>query len=130
MEEIWKGLPGWEELYEISNYGNIKSLDRVDKRGVFHKSQTMKTYTSPNGREYFTFVYNGKTYTDTVWKYVVLAFPEICGEWFEGCEIHHKDFDKTNNKAQNLVVMSRREHKQLHNPPKDKWSWWKKQYLN
>lgn len=130
MEEIWKGLPGWENLYEISSFGNIRSVDRVDIRGVFHKSQAMKK-SYVNGREYFTFVYNGKTYTQTVWKYVALAFPEICGEWFEGCEIHHKDFNKNNNKAENLVVLTKEEHRVIHHPPKkDKWEWWKNKYLS
>ena len=28
MEEIWKPVVGWEDSYEVSNLGNIKSLDR------------------------------------------------------------------------------------------------------
>lgn len=26
MEEIWKDIKGYEGLYKISNYGNIKSI--------------------------------------------------------------------------------------------------------
>ena len=29
MIEIWKAVAGYEGLYEVSNLGNIKSLDRV-----------------------------------------------------------------------------------------------------
>lgn len=24
--EIWKRIPGWEDLYEISNFGRVKSI--------------------------------------------------------------------------------------------------------
>lgn len=45
---------------------------------------------------------------------VAYAFPEICGEWFEGCVVHHIDGDKTNNNATNLMVLSKEEHRKLH----------------
>ena len=36
--EIWKPIPGWEDLYEASSLGHIRSLDRtvvsVSKKGV------------------------------------------------------------------------------------------------
>lgn len=31
MSEIWKDIPGYEGLYQISNYGSVKSLDRYVK---------------------------------------------------------------------------------------------------
>ena len=31
--EIWKDIPGYEGLYQVSNLGNVKSLDRI----VFNK---------------------------------------------------------------------------------------------
>ena len=42
------------------------------------------------------------------------AFPEICGEWYEGCEVHHIDGNKENDSAENLKVMSYEEHHRLH----------------
>jgi hypothetical protein len=32
--EIWKKIEGYEGLYEISNYGRVKSLERITKWGV------------------------------------------------------------------------------------------------
>ena len=29
MEEIWKDIPGYEGLYQVSNLGRVKSLDRI-----------------------------------------------------------------------------------------------------
>ena len=31
MQEIWKPIIGYENLYEISNLGNVRSLDRTVK---------------------------------------------------------------------------------------------------
>lgn len=42
------------------------------------------------------------------------AFPEICGELFEGCEVHHIDGDTQNDCATNLMVLSKEEHHRLH----------------
>ena len=32
MEEIWKDVVGYEGLYQVSNFGNVKSVDRVIMR--------------------------------------------------------------------------------------------------
>ena len=32
--ETWKAIPGYEGIYEISNQGRVRSLDRVAKNGV------------------------------------------------------------------------------------------------
>ena len=37
---------------------------------------------------------------------VVRAYPEICGEWYKGCQVNHLDEDKSNNNAHNLQVTS------------------------
>lgn len=31
MEEIWKDIEGYEGLYQVSNYGRVRSLPRVSK---------------------------------------------------------------------------------------------------
>lgn len=28
-KEIWKDIKGYEDLYQVSNYGRVKSLDRT-----------------------------------------------------------------------------------------------------
>ena len=46
---------------------------------------------------------------------IAKAFPDICGVWFDGCEVHHIDNNPTNNAAVNLSVLTHEEHKRLHN---------------
>ena len=53
----------------------------------------------------------GKLYVHIL---VAKGFPEICGEWFDGCEVHHKDGDVTNNNAANLQIVSKKQHWLLH----------------
>lgn len=31
MEEIWKDIPNYEGLYQVSNLGNVKSLNHIRK---------------------------------------------------------------------------------------------------
>ena len=40
----------------------------------------------------------GRGYLDLLYE------SEICGEWFDGCEVNHKDENKHNNSATNLEV--------------------------
>ena len=32
MEEVWKEVPGYEGLYQVSNLGRVKSLSRIVKK--------------------------------------------------------------------------------------------------
>lgn len=35
MIEDWRAIPGYEGLYEVSNQGRVRSLDRYDNIGRF-----------------------------------------------------------------------------------------------
>lgn len=69
IEEQWKPVPGYEDLYEVSNYGNVKRLKRVVHR---------KDLVNGKYREYDT-VFAEKmlrkdTYKNTENKYVFVDF--------------------------------------------------------
>ena len=40
--EIWKTVVGWEGLYEVSNLGRVRSLDRIVKRGDYLQNRHQK----------------------------------------------------------------------------------------
>lgn len=92
MEEIWRDAPGFEN-YSVSNLGNIKN----NKTGRQLKPKPKK---------------NGYILLELCKKYVFLhrliafAFPEICGEWFEGAQVDHKNRVRTDNRAENLHWVS------------------------
>jgi hypothetical protein len=35
-DEIWKDVPGYEVLYQVSSYGRVKSLDKTVKSGIYN----------------------------------------------------------------------------------------------
>lgn len=46
MDEIWRPIKGYEGIYEISSYWRVRSLDRYDHRGSFHKGRLIKVKKS------------------------------------------------------------------------------------
>lgn len=92
--------------YTVNDIGVVSSLDRVDCAGRHLKGKVLKQIVAPNGYVQVALSINGKPRTARVHEIVARAFPEICGEWFDGCEVDHIDADKTNNKATNLRVVT------------------------
>lgn len=57
-------------------------------------------------------IYIGRAHS--LHKIVALTFPEICGEYKKGMEVHHKDLDHLHNEAYNLTFVSTKTHKYIH----------------
>ena len=106
MEEIWRKIE-FLNGYEASNYGNIRSIDRVyvDKNGKSYrrKGKLLKLHLTNGG--YLRLQLTDKSYS--VSRLIALVFPEICGEWFEGAEIDHINTIRTDNKPENLSWVDR-----------------------
>lgn len=101
--EIWRPVVGYEDLYEISNLGGVKSFSNHHwKNTTSLKQCAVKKYL------HVVLYKNGKRKFCRVHRLVAQAFPEICGEWFEGCVINHKDCDPSNNRAENLEVCTQK----------------------
>ena len=51
--EIWKDIPGYEGMYQVSNKGRVKSLTRIvkykDGRERHYKEQQLATFINCNG---------------------------------------------------------------------------------
>ena len=102
MEEIWRPVKGYEGLYEVSNEGRVKSLKTyrsAKKGGILNGKSVSKRYY-PQVALYRDL--KRKQYS--IHFLVVQAFPEVCGELFEGCHINHRNEVKTDNRAENLEV--------------------------
>ena len=62
--------------------------------------------------------YEYKLYIDgrahSLHKIVALTFPEICGEYKKGMEVHHKNLNHLDNDSCNLVFLTTKTHKYIH----------------
>ena len=120
--EIWRDIVGYEGYYQVSNLGNIRSLDRLVKNrcSFLGKLKGKPVSQTLSNWGYYRIRVSKDRIKKTlrVHKCVVLAFPEICGEYFDGCDIDHINGIKTDNRAENLKVCTRKENV---NNPNTKW---------
>ncbi len=91
--EVWKDIPGYEGLYQVSNIGRIKSL---------RKDRILKLIIARNGYCRIQLCNNGlkeKLVHRLVYEAFIGSIPEkMC--------INHKDEDKTNNSLSNLELVT------------------------
>jgi hypothetical protein len=99
--EVFKDIKGYEGLYQVSNLGNIKSLDREvgkDKKRKI-KGQNLKQMNRKDGYLTVDLQKEGKRKMSAVHRLVAEAFMEKP----ENCDIvNHKDLNKHNNNVENL----------------------------
>lgn len=76
-KEIWKDIPGYEGLYQASNLGNIKSLDRYKqnyskKQKIYGK--ILKQQKDLDGYYKIALCKNGKYYQTNVHRIIAMTF--------------------------------------------------------
>lgn len=92
MIEIWKGIEGYEGLYQVSNLGRVKSLK-------FGKERILKPLKDRYGYLYVILSKQGKLKHYNIHRLVAEAFipnPQNLPQ------VNHRDEDKTNNYIENL----------------------------
>ena len=91
-KEIWKPILNYEGLYEVSNWGRVKSLK-------FGKERILKPGTNKYGYLIVILCKNGKVKSFSVHRLVAEAF--LPNPHNYPC-VNHKDECKTNNNVNNL----------------------------
>ena len=103
MEEIWKDVDGFEKLYQVSNFGRIKSLSRIvntsygETRRI--KERILKPHKDKDGYLIVTFSINGIHTTHKIHRLVAQAFiPNPDNK----PTVNHINGIKTKNNVENL----------------------------
>lgn len=97
--EEWRAVPGYEGIYEVSDAGRVRSLDRVTNDGKRLRGQSIKAFQMPTGHMRVALGRNGTKRTLKIHRLVLLAF---VGPPPSGTEALHRDGDAGNNSLTNL----------------------------
>lgn len=102
MQEIWKDVRGYEGLYQVSNLGRVKSLERQVKLRQYTKNlpeKNMKLTLNKRGYLYVHLCKNGKYQGYRVHRLVAMAFiPNPHNK----PQVNHIDRNVLNNSVDNL----------------------------
>lgn len=113
IEEIWKDIEGYEGIYMISNYGRVKTYERVlcdgKKSKVIFKSMHYRGIRKNTEKGYLSvrLFKNGIGKHFSVHRLVATAF--VSNE-SNKTQVNHIDCNKNNNHFSNLEWCSRKEN--------------------
>ena len=103
MTEIWKDIQGYEGFYQISNLGNVKSLERVIDKGngilQHRKERIMNKRESVDGYYVAKLNVNKKSKSIAIHILVARHFIDNPNNY---PEVNHKDCNRKNNQVDNL----------------------------
>lgn len=123
--EEWKPIVDYEESYEVSNKGRVRSLNRkvLCKNGVIKnlKGKYILVQKFPNGYSFVNLSDSNRVKPMMIHRLVMEAF---CGK--SDLEVNHKDGNKNNNNIENLEYVThsenmRHSYRILKNPPVKSW---------
>lgn len=100
LNEIWKDISGFNGIYQASNYGRIKSL-------YFNKVTILKSANNGSGYPTVVLCKNKQRKTYLVHRLVWETFND---EIPEGMQVNHINECKTDNRLENLELMTRKEN--------------------
>ena len=103
--EIFKDIPGHEGLYQVSNLGNVKSLN-YNKTKL---ERILKPGINLGGYKIVILSKCGDKKTRQVHQLVAIAFLNHKLSGFE-LVVNHKDFNRLNNNVDNLEIVTTREN--------------------
>jgi hypothetical protein len=96
--EIWKDIDGLFGLYQISNWGNVKSM---------RSGKLIKPGLAGPGYKQARLSINSQHCTEYVHRLVATHFlPHVDGK----TRVNHKDLDKLNNHVDNLEFVTQKEN--------------------
>lgn len=111
--EVWAPIAGYGGAYEVSSHGRVRSLGRMTRTNRFAAQRfrpgaELKLSLDRKGYLQCTLSHDGQSRTIRVHRLVALAFvPQSSAD--RG-HVNHRDYDRTNNRAENLEWVTPREN--------------------
>ena len=110
-QEQWKPVPGYEGVYDVSDHGRVRSLDRTiiyaDGRKTRTRGKELKPHVMKSGHSTVMLQHAGRTQRFLVHRLVLLAFVGPCPDGMEAC--HWNDMP-SDNRLKNLRWAPRSEN--------------------
>lgn len=123
--EVWKDIKGYEGLYQVSNFGRVKSLERNhhivlhDKDCLRHQKERIMKQWKRSSYWLVDLWDKGKRDIRAVHH---LVFETFYNRQIGGFFVHHIDENKENNCAYNLELITCKDHNKLHHGGKPSWN--------
>lgn len=100
MAEEWRNIAGYEGLYQVSNLGRVKSLDRKRRSGAGEYVQKGRVMSASNDRYYAVTLYKcGKCKKFMIHRLVACTFIPTSNKKLV---VNHIDGNRKNNHVNNL----------------------------
>lgn len=110
MCEIYRKVINYENELEVSNKGNLKSIDRfINWNGTkqFRKGVLYKLQSDERG-------YLIKIYKNKKLRIHKLVYEAFIGSIPKGYDVHHINGIKTDNRVENLCLLEKSRHSKMH----------------
>lgn len=108
--ELWKDIPGYEGIYQVSDLGNVRSLDRVvhgkGRYLCFKKGRILKPGLR-DGYQCYCLCINGTQRTYYTHQLVAIVFLNHKPDG-QNLVVDHINNIKTDNRLENLQVITQR----------------------
>lgn len=111
QNELWKQIDG-SRIF-VSNFGRIKSYEKLN-------AVLLNPYESRKNNGYLRvkISINGTLQNKYIHCLVADAFVQKPDDYDISFQVHHIDFNRFNNNAQNLIWLSKQKHRQIHKQKK------------
>lgn len=93
QNEAWRPVLGYEGIYEVSDMGQVRSLNRIDASGHRRRGRELSQSLTHNGYPRVTLTKLGHEKSRKVHQLVLEAFRGPCPPGMEGCHNNGKPID-------------------------------------